>query len=188
VFGEDLVPYLPEHVRPFAQQLRQFPSGYEKWVYATSSTPETYQGDVFTEVPLVQVDEDGDTVRAKTMGMVISSTCDAQPNQGETVLVAPVIDLKDYSSKAELKGGQLEDHLNALTANKLSQMMFLPEAHGMVGSFVDFGQISPVSLKYFHSERGQKRLVSLSQYGHYFLLMKLAYHLTRPDAPDVRRY
>lgn len=144
-------------------------------------------GDVFTDVPLVLVDENGDTVRAETNGMVISSTCGAQPSQGETLLVVPVIDLKDYLSNAELTGQQLQNHIDALTANKLSEIMFLPDGHGITGSFVDFGRISPVSIKHFHSERGQKRLVSLSQCGHYFLLVKLAYHFTRPDAPDARR-
>ena len=188
MFGEDLVPYLPEHIKPFAAQLRQFPSGYEKWVYATSSLAETYQGDVFSHVPLVSVDENGDTVRAETNGMVISSTCDAQPDQGESVLVAPVIDLNDYLLNADLKGQQLDNHVSALTENKLSEIMFLPQGQGIARSFVHFGKTSPVSLEHFHSERGQKRLVSLSQCGHYFLLVKLAYHFSRPEAPDAKRY
>jgi hypothetical protein len=188
VFGEDLVPYLPEHIKPPAQQLKQFPSGYEKWVYATSSPTETYQGDVFTRVPLVFIDENGDAVRAETKGMVISSTCDAQPGQGEAVLVAPVVDLEDFVLNAEFKGEQLENHVRALTANKLSEIMFLPEGHGITRSFVDFGKISPVSVSHFHSERGQNRLISLSQCGHYFLLVKLAYHFSRPEAPDAKRY
>jgi hypothetical protein len=187
VFGDDLVPYLPEHIKPFAQQLKQFPSGYEKWVYATSAPLETCQGDVFTHVPLVFVDDNGDALRADTKGMVISCTCDAQPGQGETVLVAPVIDLKDYLSENELEGQQLENRITAMTANKLSAIMFLPEGHGIPSSLVDFGRISPVSLKHFHSARGQQRLVSLSQCGHYFLLIKLAYHFSRPDAPDAKR-
>lgn len=48
MFGEDISAYLPEHIKPFAEQLKQFPAGYEKWVYASSLPRETYQGDVFS--------------------------------------------------------------------------------------------------------------------------------------------
>jgi hypothetical protein len=187
VFGDDITPYLPEHIRPFTQQLKQFPAGYEKWIYAASLPSETYQGDVFTQVPLVSIDDVGDAVRAEVSGMVLSNTCDAQPEQGEFVLVAPVIDLLGYRKNCELEGADLENHLQALTGNKISQLMFLPQGNGIGDCFVDFGNICSVSVRYFHSERGQKRLVSLSQCGHYFLLMKLAYHLSRPEARDAKR-
>ena len=187
MFGDDIAPYLPEHIRPFTKQLKQFPAGYEKWIYATSSPSETYQGDVFTQVPFVSIDDTGDTIRVEIAGMVVSNTCDAQPTQGEFLLVAPVIDLQDYRENCGLKGADLENHLQALTENKISNLMFLPDAKGVGGSFVDFGTISSVSVMYFHSERGQKRLVALSQCGHYFMLMKLAYHLSRPEARDAKR-
>jgi hypothetical protein len=48
-------------------------------------------------------------------GMVISCTCDTQPEQGEFVLVAPVFDLDDYRTKSELKGQDLDNHIRALT-------------------------------------------------------------------------
>jgi len=187
VFGDDLFPYLPEHIKPFSEQLKQFPSGYEKWVYATSIPSETYQGDVFSGIPVVAIDESGDVIRAETGAMVISSTCDVQPDQSQAVLVAPVIDLRDYVSSSELGGQQLADHVNALTSNKLSSIMFLPDGAEMSRSLVDFGRISTLPLDYFYSERGQKRLASLSQCGHYFLMVKLAYHFCRAEAPDAKR-
>ena len=187
MFGDDLTAYLPEHIKPFSEQLRQFPSGYEKWVYATSFPKETYQGDVFSHVPLVAIDEAGEAVRAETNAMVLSCTCDVQLGQGETLLVAPVINLQDYISHSELEGRQLDDHIESVTHNKLSAIMFLPKGAAIERSLVDFGKTSPISVEYFHLDRGQKRLASLSQYGHYFLLVKLAYHFCRPDAPDAKR-
>jgi hypothetical protein len=187
VFGEDISAYLPQHLQPFAVHLKQFPSGYEKWIYASSLPAETYQGDVFAQIPLIAVDDDGNAVRPELNGMVISTTCDAQPNQGEFILFAPVIDLEDYRQNSELKGEALINHIQALTENKISGLMFLPDAPGIRSSFVDFGKVCPISTALFHSYRGRKQLLSLSQCGHYFLLVKLAYHFCRPDAPDVRR-
>jgi hypothetical protein len=188
VFGDDIVKYLPEHIKPFSDQLKQFPAGYEKWVYATSSPPEAYQGDVFPEVPFVVVDDDGDAVRGDLLGMVVSNTCDVQPDRGLFVAVAPVVDLEDYKAQSELKGDDLENHIRALTDNKLSQLMFLPETQNFPRSFVDFGKVCSVSLRYFHAAIAARgRTISLSQYGHYLLLIKLAYHLSRPEASDAKR-
>jgi hypothetical protein len=187
LFGQDIIPYLPEYVKPFAEQLRQLPSGYEKWVYAASLPAEIYQGDVFDQVAFASLDEDGEIIRFEPLGMVISNTCDVQPGQGETLLVAPIFDLEDYREHSELKEEALENHIRALTENKISQLMFLPEGPGLRRSFVDFGKICSISLSFFHADRGQKRLISLSQPGHYFLLVKLAHHFCRPEARDSSR-
>lgn len=187
MFGEDITAYLPEHIKPFAEQLKQFPAGYEKWVYATAAPVEAYQGDVFSPVHFVSVDDDGDTIRMDCLGMVISNTCDAQPGMADFVLVAPVISLEDYCQKSDLRRDDLENHIRALVDNKISQLMFLPKWQEGSDSFVDFGNICSVSSRYFHSEHGQQRLVSLSQNGHYFLLVKLAYHLSRPETAGAKR-
>lgn len=189
MFGDDLVAYLPEHIRPLAQQLKQFPRAFEKWVYASSAPSKMCQGDIVTRLSFVAIGEDGDAVLLENSvgGIVVSVTCDAQPGQGEFVLVAPVFDLDDYRNNSTLKGEELENHIRALTENKISNLLFLPNGSGIRRCFADFGSICPVSLSYFHSNRGQERLASLSQYGHYFLLMKLAYHFTRAEPSELNR-
>jgi hypothetical protein len=187
MLDEDIEAYLPDHIRPFAQQLKQFPTEYEKWVYAPSLPADIYQGDLFARVPFVALDDEGDVIRRESQGMLVSNTCDAQPGQGEFVLVAPVIDLEDYREHNELQGEALENHIRALTENKISQLMYLPETQQTRGAFVDFGNITSASLRFFHSQRGPIRLASLSQCGHYFLLIKLAYHLCRPEPPNNGR-
>lgn len=187
MFGDDIVAYLPERVRPFAEQLKQFPTGYEKWIYAAALPSETYQGDVFTGVPFVSIDEQGGPVRADLLGMVVSNTCDTQPNQGDFVLIAPITALSDYRENAALVGAELDNYIRALTENKISNLMFLPGGQNIPDSFVDFGNLCSVSSEYFHRECGGRRLISLSWYGHYFLLVKLAYHFTRPEAAEAKR-
>jgi hypothetical protein len=188
VFGDDdIIPYLPENVRPFAHLLKQFPANFEKWVFSPTLPSRVFQGDLFSDVPFVSVDEQGEIIRAEWRGMVISNTCDAQPDQGEFVLVAPVLDLKDYQQKSDLKGEELDNHIRAIAENKISNLMFLPSyGSNNPDSFVDFGNVCSVSNACFHLG-SQKRIASLSQVGHYFLLVKLAYHLTRPESADAVR-
>ena len=122
--------------------------------------------------------------------MVVSNTCDLQPEQARFILVVPVVDLKDYRENSELEAEALENHIRALTENKISQLMFLPEGGRLHSCFVDFGNICSVSSRHFHSENRPIRftkLESLSQCGHYFLLIKFAYHLSRPEAPEATR-
>lgn len=187
MFGDDLAAYLPDHIKPFAEQLKQFPKDFEKWVYASSPAADTYQGDVFAILPFAHVDDDGDVVRADHVGMVISNTCDIQIDQSAFVVVAAVIALDDYRKQSELKGEELENHIRAVVDNKLSQIMFLPETQGFGSALVDFGNVCSISTQHFHATAREKKIVSLSQYGHYFLLVKLSYHLTRPEAADAKR-
>jgi hypothetical protein len=119
--------------------------------------------------------------------MVISNTCDAQPGMADFMLVAPVISLADYRENSALEGENLKNHISALRDNRISQLIFLPPRGGLADSFADLGNICPISSTYFHSKHAQARLVSLSQYGHYLLLIKLAYHLTRPEPSDAKR-
>lgn len=187
MFSKDITPFLPPHLQKFSVQLRQFPENYEKWVYATSLPNEVYQGDVVTKAPLVHVDANGKLDSLDLPGMVISCTCDAQLGQGDFILIAPVHDLEDYRSHSDLGGPELENHLRALTRNEISDLFFLPAGQGLKPSFVDLGTITSISIEYLHSDQGVQRMASLSQVGHYVLLVKLAYHLTRPEGADAAR-
>jgi hypothetical protein len=119
--------------------------------------------------------------------MVISCTCDVQPGQGDVALVAPVLDLEKYRSDSELTGDELENHIRALKENKISDLFFLPAGLGLQPGFVDFGKITSISIDYLSAEEHGKRLTSLSLVGHYFFLVKLAYHFTRPETADSVR-
>jgi hypothetical protein len=187
VFGDDIAAYLPEHIRRFSDQLKQFPKFYEKWVYASQIPAEIYQGDVVAPLPSIKVREDGGVDRMDSPAMIISSTCDVQPGQANTALIAPVLDLAHYRENSELTGSDLENHLAALVDNKISNLVFLPAAPGFRPSLVDLANITSVSIDYLYSRNDLERAISLSQCGHYFLLVKLAYHLTRPEGTDARR-
>jgi hypothetical protein len=184
----DLASYLPEHVRPFADLLKQFPENYEKWVHATAIPAKLYQGDVLENALLTAIGEDGEILRADIPAMIISCSCDVQPMQGKFALLAPVVDLELYKRNSELQGQVLNDHIRDLMANKIANLFFLPAGLKLKASVVDFQQLTAVSVELLHTDKFKERLTSLSQTGHYLLLVKLAHHLTRPDAPDAQRH
>jgi hypothetical protein len=187
MFGDDIAAYLPEHIRPFQKLLKDFPENYEKWVHSTSVPNELYQGDVLDSATIVNVDDQGEVVRAEIPVMVISCTCDVQPGQGETLLIAAVYDFEDYKKNHPLTDFELEDHLRALQRNEIANLFYLPSGQKLKASVVDFQLISPVSVSYFYPDRFRNRLTSLSQVGHYFFLMKLAHHMARPESKDAER-
>lgn len=182
----DIASYLPEHVRPFADLLKQFPANYEKWVHATRLPAEMYQGDVIENVLLAAINEDGEVEKFDLPAMVISCTCDVQPKQGEFALLAPVIDLDSYRALSEFQGEALENHLSAVMANRIANLFFLPAGQKLKASVIDFQQLTAVSVDLLQRSL-EKRLTSLSQTGHYLLIVKLTHHLTRPDARDAKR-
>lgn len=183
----DLASYLPEHVRPFAELLKQFPENYEKWVHANDLPVELYQGDVVDNALLIAIREDGEILRADLPAMVISCTCDVQPMQGEFALLAPVIDIEFYRVNSELQGEALTSHMKDLMDNKIANLFFLPAGQSLKAYVVDFQQLTTISVGFLQTERFKTRLTSLSQTGHYLLLVKLTHHLTRPDAVGAQR-
>jgi len=161
----DISSYLPEHVRPFADLLKQFPANYDKWVHATAFPAEMYQGDVIENALLTAISEEGDILKADLPAMVISCSCDVQPKQGKFALLAPVIDLDFYRANSELEGEALDDHMTALTANKIANLFFLPAGQKLKASVIDFQQLTAVSVDLLQKSL-KKRLTSLSQTGH----------------------
>lgn len=181
----ELASYLPEHIRPFADLLKQFPQNYEKWAHATAIPEEVYQGDVLEKAVLATIDEEGAVLRADLPAMIISCSCDVQPKQGKFALLAPVIDLEFYKQHSELQGDALDSHIRFVMDNKIANLFYLPAGQKLKASVIDFEQISPISVEFLQGIKD--RLTSLSQTGHYLLLVKLAHHFCRPDASDAKR-
>lgn len=153
-----------------------------------SSKPQRlYQGDVLDSAIVVNINDDGDIERAQIPAMVVSCTCDIQPGQAATLLIAALYDFEDYRANLVLVGEELDNHLRALQRNEIANLFYLPAGQKLKPSVIDFQLISPVSVSYLYPERFKSRLTSLSQVGHYFLLMKLAHHMARPESYDAKR-
>src|SRR6266404_1988696 len=188
--GEDITRLLPEHLKSFASDLRKYPLGFPKWFYGAPPA-EIYQGDVISSARTPLLDDDGTGAYRDGAVVVISNTCDVQPNRDDYLLLAPLFTLEERIEGITLTGQQQIDHIHDLKRNRLTNIMFFPATSGVPESWVDFSKICPVSSNYFYSEAlnvREKRVASLSQKGHYFFLMKLASHLCRPEDPnDAKR-
>jgi hypothetical protein len=145
----DLGSYLPEHVRPFTDLLKQFPANYEKWVHAGKLPVELYQGDVLEKTTLTAIDEEGQILTLDIPAMVISCSCDVQPKQGKFAVLAPVIDFDFYQKNSELQGESLESHIRDLRANKIANLFFLPSGQKLKDCIIDFQQQRRFPLNFF---------------------------------------
>ncbi len=187
--GDDLSRLLPAHLQSLSEDLKRIPEGYEKWLYGPADA-EIYQADVLQDVRTYRMADDGGILYRDGLAVIVSHTCDAQPRRHGSILIAPVFSLKERLQGTSLTGEALSNHLTDLRRNRLYSEMYLPEQDKIPESFVDFSLITPVSSQFFHSAKfdaAGRRVASLSQKGHYFFLMKLAYHFCRAEPTDAKR-
>ncbi len=135
------------------------------------------------------LDDDGQAIYRDGPVVVISNTCDSQPARDDYVLICPMFTVAERLASITLTGQQLADHISDLKRNRITNLMFFPTVRTMPDSWLDFSKTCAVSSEYFYSLHvGEHRVASLSQKGHYFFLMKLAYHFCRPeDASEAKR-
>jgi len=187
--GDDIARLLPEHLKSFADDLKEYPHGFAKWLYGALQN-EIYQGDILKSIKVVGIDEDGDAVSRKGAAVVISHTCDCQQGQSEFILVAPVFSVQERIDGSELTTQQLNDYVRDLRANRITDLFFLPGIGGLPDCFVDFSQVCAIAAAHLYAATfplSDHRLISLSQKGHYFFLMKMAFHFCRSDPKDSTR-
>ena len=182
--GEDISRFLPHDLESFRSDLRKYPLGFPEWFYGTPLA-EIYQGDVIANARTILLEEDAKSAYRDGAVVVISNTCDAQPDRDGFLLLAPLYTVNERVEGTGLKDQALADHIHSLRRNEITSLMFYPAKEKLEDSWVDFSKVCPVSSDYFYSKilkAKENRLASLSQKGHYFFLMKLACHFCRADA------
>jgi hypothetical protein len=96
--GDDIGRLIPENVRSVLDDLRKKPIDYLKWLYANPN-PNIYQGDILEKITVYSLDQNGAVSAREGPAIVVSQTCDCQPDQGEYLLVAPIfLDLRQIFS------------------------------------------------------------------------------------------
>lgn len=187
--GEDIERLIPEKVRSVLVDLRKNPIEHAKWIYGKSQE-EIYQGDVLNNVIIYRLNDFGKVLPRQGPAIVISNTCDCQPNQSESLLVAPVFPLAALVPEEDFNVLDIANFKRDLRENHLKDQVFLPAIGSLPDSWFDFSQIFSISSVYFHStdfKESRRRIIGLSQKGHYFFLMRLTFFLGRPDPSDSKR-
>ncbi len=169
--------------------LKKKPIDHSKWIYGNSQK-EIYQGDILKSVVVYRLNDVGEVSSREGPAIVISNTCDCQANQSDSLLVAPLFQFAELVPEGDFTNQDIANLKRDLRENHLKDRVFLPAVGNLPDSWFDFGQIFSISSVYFHSanfEEGRRRIVGLSQKGHYFFLMRLSFFLGRPDPMDSKR-
>lgn len=177
---------LPEHRKELFAYLKKLPDGIEKWLYRVEiADPQSlYQGDVLLNLPTCFVDEEGDVVKGNDVVAVISNTCDMQPARQDFIIASPIVSLNELEGDAVA----VENLRAEIRRNKIFRYFYLPPQNDFPESFIDFSKMVSISSPYLNGvKRDSPRqcILSLSQNGFYFFLIKLTFHLARMEKPSV---
>ncbi|GAF85940.1 unnamed protein product [marine sediment metagenome] len=183
---------LPQYKQKLKECLRSFPEHFEKWFYSPSLPEDLYQGDIFLDVPVTLIDEDGGPIGGQAHVMLVSNSCDMQPSGSDCITVATIIDFQNFSREKpdSFSKDRWEDYLRSLTNNHITQYLYIPSGKTLRESIVRFDQLISINKEFIlkkYNETRELRLLSLSQYGYYYFILKLTYHFSRREPGDVKR-
>lgn len=131
------------------------------------------QGDFFSEIPFVFIDEDGTVKTYFAKAELLSNTCDA--TRDDNLLFAAVRPIDDYAENENL--------INAIKKNQKYSMFYIPD-YPMEKYYVDFEQITSIPRNAFiklHENGNVDRIATLTSVGYYMLISKLTVFFMRPE-------
>lgn len=189
---EEVIPELkaiPEENRPKLQEyLNDFPDNMEKWFYSKPSADTILQGDLYENIPFLHLkpsicspfDFLDNHECFPSQVMVLSNTCDIKHKKSRYVTVSPLAAIQGLVDNIKD-----ENYLVSLKKNLKTDIMYIPSSpNGLLGeSMVYLYRAMSIPIEYFGS-KDVKKISSLSQYGYYFFLIKLAWHFLRPSRDD----
>lgn len=188
--------YLPkflseESYKKLLEGLENFPNNIDNRIYSDNlrDTNLLYQGDGLREMMVVNLPS---TEHKKVNCIVLSNTCDIDPSNKRyhpvQISYSPIFKLNNYKEKLLLDNVDssqgIEDHINAIKRQAVSQILFLPGIESVMEDsivFLDRTLNYPRGL-ISDDEIQKNRLFVLSDYGAYgayLFILKLSIHFTR---------
>lgn len=178
----------PEHVAELLRALKTKDFG---WIVCTpSQTEERLQGDLVQEMPVAVIHHDGQVRSKNFIVMVINNACDLEPGRSEFVTLAPVEDFERFALLVSNRDReQARNYLESIRANNINEFFYIPNCPQFPnGVIVRFDLLSSLSAELYElAIANKRRLASLTQNGHYFMLMKLTSFLARPESLEIIR-
>lgn len=171
--------------------LSDFPGHLEKWFWAPQPNQDAVlQGDLVNPVCLPVQPHDDNWWRAMSVpAIVLSNSCDVSQQKDSFITVAPVVPLEQYREQWLAEGGEeakWDNWLDALERNRITRFVYLPETDRIKASIARLDRAGPVAVGDF-TEDDFAQVHTLSRFGHYLLLMKVAWHFNRPESADAQR-
>lgn len=190
---EEIKVYLPkflsaESEKELFEGLKEFPINYITRFYCKSAiyNNSLLQGDGIRDLPVVNFP---DTKLENARCLILSNTCDIDPENKRffpsQIVYAPIIDFGKYCLMLKKEGSrtdqQIESHIKSIKDQKITQILYLPEIHGILNeSIVFFDRVQNISVNAIPRNTVEKRkLFSLSNIGFYLFILKLSIHFTR---------
>jgi hypothetical protein len=180
----------PEKVASLLASLKKVPD-FSWLLTPPHPTEERLQGDIVSDFPIAVVDDGGNPRCNRFAAIILSNTCDLQPNRSDFVVVAPAMDFARYSEAIVLKRGEerARGFLRSVRQNEVDEILWVPcFATFREGAIIFLDRLgAAASAVYDQALKQERRLASFSQNGFYYLLIKLTNHIARSETNEVAR-
>lgn len=195
--GEDIFEqikiYLPKYLSPQTHRnlfegLQQFPDSLLNGdnFYSNRENIDScvlYQGDGIVSLKFANLK---DFKFKEANGVVISNTCDVSLENERLspsyVLYAPMMELRLYQKilLTKFPEKRVMDHISDVEHQRVTQLFFLPARAKFPENILFLDKITSCPNEFIErATLREKRLFTLSQYGHYLFMIKLSIHFTR---------
>ena len=187
---EDIKKYLPQYLsdsdaKQLFSALKDFPNNIDERFYSNYSLDDNilYQGDCLKDIPAFNLP---DTRTKLSQSMAISNTCDMDLSNkrlwNTRILFSQIILLEKLEKGLcqRFPKDRVTNYINSLKKQQITNAFYLPKSKNLDEAVAFFDYTNSFDINYIDRESlKEKRLVSLSNYGFYILLLKLSIHFTR---------
>lgn len=135
------------------------------------------QGDIFSEIPFVYVDDNGEVMCVKRKALLLSNSCDA--SRDDKLLFAAIQDIDNFEFD--------DSTIDAIKKNRKYNCFYIPDAK-MKNKFVDFELIMTYSRKAFLEMLANTKVskeLALNEIGYFMFLCKMTIFFMRREDLDV---
>jgi hypothetical protein len=189
---EEIKDYLPRYLSDTAQEslfqeLKGFPDNLDSRLYTTAlnDEPRVFQGDGIRDLLVLEL-PDRDVRPAPCM--VVSNTCDISLQNSRLFPIratyAPIISFSKLEARlcksSTHSPDSIENFLFAVRRQHVTNMFYLPRGYGLeYEGIVLMDRLSNCPSEDLVADITNRRIFTLSHYGHYLLLLKMSIHFTR---------
>ena len=187
---EDIKKYLPQYLsdrdaKQLFSALKDFPNNIDERFYSNYSLDDNilYQGDCLKDIPAFNLP---DTRTKLSQSMAISNTCDMDLSNkrlwNTRILFSQIILLEKLEKGLcqRFPKDRVANYINSLKKQQITNAFYLPKSKNLDEAVAFFDYTNSFDINYIDRESlKERRLVSLSNYGFYILLLKLSIHFTR---------
>lgn len=183
------------------EYFKQIPEGLEDWFFSSVPTSVLSQGDVLDKLDVVYLTVRDNLQEIQVIddspSMLLSHTCNINfegKSRSKYISVAPIFSFEEFARTAKPQGysqKSWEDFLKDIKANRITDILYMPKKGKLEESVVFLDRIcsiDPHVLKIRLEKDKSEKLLSLSQIGFYYFLIKLTHHFARfEDRNEVKR-